>query len=87
MSHYVDDEKLYHHGIGSAGIAAIKDLAFQLHCSEIDGNRRVMGKVPDKNAEENKLKAFYNKNGFMQNPENDHIVFDMEKYEYIDVIK
>lgn len=62
-------------GIGSAGISIIKELAFQLHCSEIYGRRE-----PDTPEDLEKLRRFYARHEFALDEDNGMITFDMKGY-------
>lgn len=74
-SNYVCGKDLYGFGIGSAGPDIIKELAGELNCSEIYGNRRPQ----DGKENEEKLHQFYDKNGFEQSNDSDLIRYDFTK--------
>lgn len=63
--------------IGTAGMSIIKELAKQLHCTEIYGKRVAIPNTPEERA---KLDSFYRSNGFLQDEESGSILFRMDQY-------
>lgn len=84
LTHYVQCQKLWiddnvicdkdlrRHGIGSAGLDCIKDLARQLGCKTISGKAQVPNMFDTEELEH--LLAFYRKNGFVETDAQKHIV-------------
>ena len=77
VDNQVLDPNAKHKGVGTAGIFVMKEIAKRLRCEKITGRRMAQPDTPEERA---KLIAFYTKNGFSQNEENENILFDMRDY-------
>lgn len=73
---YIVDPDFKRKGVGSAGLDVVKELAKELRCQKIFGERIAK---QDTEEERKKLFNFYKKNGFMQSEENEGIEYDMSR--------